>query len=207
MSSSPPETPSKPRPANKARALMAAGPSKGVHQAAMKPPELEVREAAGAIAQVLSSTPPKPEPTSTASKDNNPVGMNGRAERECGNHEHEHEHEESSHTDETELIEENINGELEKLDWFEFEKRYATEIRQLDDDEEATMEKVDKLADAFYLWGRAGSYRDNERISKRLKTRIRFTEIAESSLEEKKNHYVQVVDAFQNAMKLLRGQR
>ncbi|KAI9047706.1 hypothetical protein LZ554_008416 [Drepanopeziza brunnea f. sp. 'monogermtubi'] len=183
---------------------MAAGPSKGLHQAAMKPSELELREAAGAIVQVPSSAPPKPEATSTASKDNDPVGMNGQAEREC---EYENEHEQSSHTDDTELIEESINGELEKSDWFEFEKRYATEFRQLDDDEEATMEKVDKLADAFYLWGRAGSYRDNERISKRLKTRIRFTEIAESSLEEKKNHYVQVVDAFQNAMKLLRGQR
>ncbi|PBP20991.1 hypothetical protein BUE80_DR008181 [Diplocarpon rosae] len=108
----------------------------------------------------------------------------------------------------TEIIESNIgqDSELADYDWDDFERRYTDHMSKLDEEENKDYENFDNHATSFLIWAQSASQRDNARISKRLKTRSRFTQLAENSLEDKKRHYVDVVSAFQKALDLLRHQ-
>ncbi|RFU24189.1 hypothetical protein B7463_g12149, partial [Scytalidium lignicola] len=73
---------------------------------------------------------------------------------------------------------EDAEGELARFDWREFEARYTAALKEADDVENKLVEQ--------------------------LKTRTRFVQLQEETLEEKKAHFNEVVHAFQKAMELLK---
>lgn len=93
--------------------------------------------------------------------------------------------------------------DLEEFDWDGFHDRYYRELSDIIEDDNAVIAEFDRFSEAFAIWARSSTAGDTTRAGKRLKTRERYIELAEESLEEKKEHYVHVVEAFKNALKLL----
>ncbi|KAK0118148.1 hypothetical protein ONS95_012454 [Cadophora gregata] len=112
--------------------------------------------------------------------------------------------EETDEEDEDEEDEEDEDQDLPKFDWSDFEHRYTETLKSQHEEEVEIIDEFDLYATSFMVWAQAAAQRDNGRMSKRLKTRVRFTQLAEESLEDKKNHYLEVVGAFQTAMNMLR---
>ncbi|KAF7902779.1 hypothetical protein EAF00_002682 [Botryotinia globosa] len=96
----------------------------------------------------------------------------------------------------------NPKRDIPPKSWSEFENRYATAIQELSDNEDRLIEEFQHLSDAFAIWAESSAERDNGRAWKRLKTRERYVQIQEKSLEDKKLHYVKVVEAFKQALQL-----
>ncbi|MCJ1272747.1 hypothetical protein MMC21_000534 [Puttea exsequens] len=92
---------------------------------------------------------------------------------------------------------------LEKYDWDELEARYYAELEKCDEGEKAIQEDFRELIELFHRWTATGSKFEEERASKRLRTRIAFVQQSERSMEEKRLHYVKVVQAFESALALL----
>ncbi|ATZ50160.1 hypothetical protein BCIN_05g05340 [Botrytis cinerea B05.10] len=86
--------------------------------------------------------------------------------------------------------------------WSEFEERYSVAIQELSDNEDRLIEEFQHLSDAFGIWAESAAERDNGRAWKRLRTRERYVQIQEQSLEDKKLHYIKVVEAFKQALQL-----
>ncbi|KAE9368412.1 hypothetical protein N431DRAFT_414791 [Stipitochalara longipes BDJ] len=98
---------------------------------------------------------------------------------------------------------EGTGTDLPVFDWVDLQHRYTKAIQAVNQEEEDILEEFYKYSDAFSVWGGASANRDNERASKRLRTREKFVRLGEASLEEKKEHYTEVVDAFKKALALL----
>ncbi|KAE8451067.1 hypothetical protein EG329_004739 [Mollisiaceae sp. DMI_Dod_QoI] len=96
-------------------------------------------------------------------------------------------------------------SDLRPFDWDDFRRRYKADINKINEDEESLYDDFDKLAQAFGFWGENAANRDNERACKRLCTRERYVLLAEEALEEKKRRYHQVVEAFKQALEMLRS--
>jgi len=94
---------------------------------------------------------------------------------------------------------------LPLFDWHGFESRYEQQMQVAKRTESEILLDFNKLADYFGIWAQAASVHDNDRAFKRLKTREVYVQRAEGELEAKKEHYVQVVEAFKNALALLGG--
>ncbi|KAF7911161.1 uncharacterized protein EAF01_002669 [Botrytis porri] len=96
----------------------------------------------------------------------------------------------------------NSKRDIPPKNWSEFEHRYATAIQEMTDNEDRLIDDFQNLSDAFAIWAETGAERDNGRAWKRLKTRERYVQIQEKSLEDKKLHYIKVVEAFKQALQL-----
>ncbi|QSZ37512.1 hypothetical protein DSL72_008610 [Monilinia vaccinii-corymbosi] len=92
--------------------------------------------------------------------------------------------------------------DLGPMDWSNFEQRYATAIEELNDKEDHLLLEFQNLSEAFQIWADSSAERDNGRAWKRLRTRERYVQIKENTLEEKKQHYLKVVQAFKQAIEL-----
>ncbi|KAH9220567.1 hypothetical protein DL95DRAFT_383057 [Leptodontidium sp. 2 PMI_412] len=195
MSSAPqsmPQTPSKLPAAVKSRTPLPEGPTNSAHKTTTAPPKRDVPETSVGETQLPSYTPtPEPE-TIPASR---PAEIDSQSRQEP---------EQSNDTDE----EEEDDGEsiLRGFEWPDFEHRYTDTLKSKFEEECDIIEEFDAWAAGFISWAQAGAEHDNGRMSKRLKTRIEFTQQQESSLEDKKKHYLGVVAAFQTAMDMLRRQ-
>ncbi|KAG4440983.1 hypothetical protein IFR05_003547 [Cadophora sp. M221] len=182
MSSAPqsrPETPSKLPAAVKSRTPL-------------PPPKKVVPETSVGETQLPSYTPtPEPEPVPLS----RPAEIDSQSRQEP---------EQSNDSDE----EEEDDGEsiLMGFEWSDFEHRYTENLRNKFEEECNIIAEFDEWAAGFISWAQAGVEHDNGRMSKRLRTRIEFTQQQENSLGDKKKHYVGVVAAFQTAMDMLRRQ-
>ncbi|RAL59968.1 hypothetical protein DID88_000594 [Monilinia fructigena] len=92
--------------------------------------------------------------------------------------------------------------DLGPMNWSDFEERYATAIERLSEEEDQLVQNFQNLSEAFQIWADSSSERDNGRAWKRLRTRERYVQIQERTLEEKKQHYLKVVQAFKQALEL-----
>lgn len=108
--------------------------------------------------------------------------------------------------------EENVNSEaedddphdpLKEFDWNDFESRYEKAMQDANDHEESLRSDFERLTEYFGVWSLSASDCDHERSSKRIKTRALYVRHAEETLEQKKQHYNQVVQAFKSALALL----
>ncbi|CAL3972445.1 unnamed protein product [Diplocarpon coronariae] len=206
----PPTTPSPP-PADcsQSKAPVPAGPSTGAQNKTWVSQEMEASRAAGGVIQVPASSPPP----ATTDSDLVPVEgpekvQDGRENEQSGEPDGDEDDGKSEESETTEVIQTNIgqDSELAGYDWDEFERRYTDHMSALDLEENKDYDSFDEHATSFLIWAQSASQRDNARISKRLRTQSRFTQLAENSLEDKKRHYVDVVSAFQKALDLLRQQ-
>ncbi|ESZ98137.1 hypothetical protein SBOR_1516 [Sclerotinia borealis F-4128] len=93
-------------------------------------------------------------------------------------------------------------GDLGPFNWEGFEQCYEMAIKEMSDKEDHLIEDFQNLSEAFTIWAESSSEQDNERACKRLKTRERYVQIQEMSLNAKKQHYTKVVEAFKQALQL-----
>lgn len=92
---------------------------------------------------------------------------------------------------------------LEEYDWAELETQFTKRMEAFKTVEEGIWEEWRGWGEIFGAWASTISVHDEERASKRLRTRIAFTQGSEESLEAKRMHYIKVVQAFEGALALL----
>ncbi|KAI9700511.1 MAG: hypothetical protein M1820_006810 [Bogoriella megaspora] len=88
---------------------------------------------------------------------------------------------------------------LEALNWQELEDQYHHMIQDRDREEQQIMKDFESLTQVFAIWAQSGNDRENDRSFKRLKTQITHVQRDERLLEDKRQHYIQVVEAFKKA--------
>ncbi|KAL6862979.1 hypothetical protein ACO1O0_003222 [Amphichorda felina] len=93
----------------------------------------------------------------------------------------------------------------EPYDWDDFERRYEEALREANDHEREILKEAEGLSRYFRAWASAASVHDDERAVKRLQTRKRFVNLSEERMEQKQQHYEEVVKAFESALALLRS--
>lgn len=92
---------------------------------------------------------------------------------------------------------------LEDYDWPDLEEQFIKRMEAFRRDEEAIWDEWKGWAELFRAWADTISVHDEDRASKRLRTRIAFTQGAEENLEQKRQHYIKVVQAFEAALALM----
>lgn len=92
---------------------------------------------------------------------------------------------------------------LEEYDWAELEEQFHKRMEAFKAVEEGIWEEWKGWGELFGAWASTISVHDEERASKRLRTRIAFTQASEESLEQKRQHYIKVVQAFEAALALM----
>ncbi|MCJ1373038.1 hypothetical protein MMC20_004264 [Loxospora ochrophaea] len=90
----------------------------------------------------------------------------------------------------------NPKDPIEGFDWAELEQRYLARIHDCEQAEKDIYDDFQQWYQMFEIWTTTSSV---------LKTRISHVEGAEGQLEEKRQHYINVVKAFESALALLGG--
>ncbi|OAQ99697.1 hypothetical protein LLEC1_03522 [Akanthomyces lecanii] len=91
---------------------------------------------------------------------------------------------------------------LQAFDWEDFESRYEAALLRASEEEKSILKEAESLSKA---WAAAASSHDDARAVKRLQTRQRFVNLSEEKLSQKQQHYVEVVQAFESALALLKS--
>ncbi|KAL9093950.1 MAG: hypothetical protein Q9165_003873 [Trypethelium subeluteriae] len=110
---------------------------------------------------------------------------------------------------------------IDSFNWSDLEMRYHDMIKERNQVEHQLLQEFDHLSQVncpmlvvvlslrgvkfFCQWAAAGALRETDRSYKRLKTQAAFVNHEERQLEQKRQHYVQVVNAFRSALDLLNG--
>ena len=92
---------------------------------------------------------------------------------------------------------------LEEYEWAELEAQFERRMEAMRAVEEGVWEEWRGWGEIFGAWASTISVHDEDRASKRLRTRIAFTQGSEGDLEGKRQHYIKVVQAFESALALL----
>ncbi|KAL9130064.1 MAG: hypothetical protein Q9217_001668 [Psora testacea] len=103
------------------------------------------------------------------------------------------------------LLEMDPQVKLEDYDWDGLEDQFAKRMEAFRAEEDEIWQEWQGWGEIFKAWASTISVHDEERASKRLRTRIAFTQGSEESLEAKRQHYIKVVQAFESALALLRS--
>ncbi|KAK1994838.1 hypothetical protein LX36DRAFT_672882 [Colletotrichum falcatum] len=94
-------------------------------------------------------------------------------------------------------------GVFPSFDWEEFEARYEKALAEADARERELLLEFDSLVKYFNVWASTSSAHDNERATKRLRTRQRYVNLAEKDMAQREEHMKEVLCAFQSALALL----
>ncbi|KAL2038819.1 hypothetical protein N7G274_008577 [Stereocaulon virgatum] len=92
---------------------------------------------------------------------------------------------------------------LEEYEWAELEAQFMKRMEAFKAVEDGIWEEWREWGEIFKAWASTISVHDEDRASKRLRTRIAFTQNSEEALEAKRQHYIKVVQAFESALALL----
>ncbi|KAF2146634.1 uncharacterized protein K452DRAFT_294187 [Aplosporella prunicola CBS 121167] len=92
---------------------------------------------------------------------------------------------------------------LEPYDWEDVAQRYHADIQELRSREDEILAHYSDLLGFFSLWVNASRTHEVDRTFNRLRTRTTHVQYSEEELEEKRQHYIRVVNAFESALKLL----
>lgn len=92
---------------------------------------------------------------------------------------------------------------LEEYSWAELEERFAARMEECRLKEEEIGKEFQEWLEVFKAWTSVTSIHEEERASKRLRTRITYVQDKETALDEKRQHYVKVVRAFESALALM----
>lgn len=92
---------------------------------------------------------------------------------------------------------------LEEYDWEELEEQFSKRMEAFKAVEENIWQEWRDWGEVFKAWASTISVHDEDRASKRLRTRIAYTQNSEEALEAKRQHYIKVVQAFESALALL----
>lgn len=94
---------------------------------------------------------------------------------------------------------------LPAFDWEDLHARYHAAISKCQGEEDALMQEFQNLMTYFRIWAESGHVHETNRTYHRLQTRSTYVRHAEDTLEQKRNHYVNVVKAFESALNLLKA--
>ncbi|KAK1141929.1 hypothetical protein N8T08_008342 [Aspergillus melleus] len=93
--------------------------------------------------------------------------------------------------------------ELESLDWEQLHQNFAHAMEEHGQTEDELRARISKLLEIFMAWSQITVVRDEARALKRFKTQMQHVQNSEESLEKRRQHYVDVVKAFESALALL----
>ncbi|ORY14578.1 hypothetical protein BCR34DRAFT_479246 [Clohesyomyces aquaticus] len=91
------------------------------------------------------------------------------------------------------------------LDWDNLAERYHQQMADCEKRDAALMEEWENLMAFFQIWASSGNAHETERTYHRLYTRMAHVQNSESKLEKTRQHYTNVVKAFESALQLLRA--
>ncbi|USP77252.1 hypothetical protein yc1106_04526 [Curvularia clavata] len=94
---------------------------------------------------------------------------------------------------------------IEDFDWEDLHHRYHEAMKVCHGEEAALMEEWEDLMLYFRIWAQSGHEHETDRTYSRLCTRTAYVQHSEDALEQKRNHYVSVVKAFESALSLLKA--
>ncbi|KAK3054456.1 hypothetical protein LTR09_004725 [Extremus antarcticus] len=92
---------------------------------------------------------------------------------------------------------------IEDFDWENHETRYHKKMDEFRNSENEIIDEFQSLCQYFNVWAQAGADHEVERSFKRMRTQTTLVHHHESELEDKRQHYIQVVNAFKSALQLL----
>ncbi|KAK5112500.1 hypothetical protein LTR62_004257 [Meristemomyces frigidus] len=92
---------------------------------------------------------------------------------------------------------------IPEFDWTDLESRYHNKMADLKKNEDEIYKEFNDLCNFFNVWANATQYHEVDRSFKRLKTQMTYVRHEEEELEQKRGHYMKVVDAFKSALLLL----
>ncbi|KAG9949087.1 hypothetical protein KCU85_g4613, partial [Aureobasidium melanogenum] len=93
--------------------------------------------------------------------------------------------------------------EMNSFDWQKLETEYLTAMAQCKEEEDAHLQEFASLSQFFGVWAETISGHEQKRSHQRLRTQSTFVMRKEEELEERRKHYVQVVEAFRAALSML----
>ncbi|KAF4636859.1 hypothetical protein G7Y89_g1234 [Cudoniella acicularis] len=165
--------------------------------------QLSPPEAAEVEAAILVPATPKSKPAPPLFKEPESIRRNGV---ETPNQQRkEVDGDETEEEDEGAADEEDLEADLPTFKWADIQQEYVNRLNEVDEEEEQLLEQYVAYSNLFQSWAIAGAERTNSRAVKRLKTREKYVQLSEESLEKKKKHHETVVKAFQDALDLLGG--
>ncbi|PLB44693.1 hypothetical protein P170DRAFT_479246 [Aspergillus steynii IBT 23096] len=94
-------------------------------------------------------------------------------------------------------------GELGTFDWEQLHKSYVHAMEEHGAIETELRARIAKLLEIFTAWSQTTVVRDETRALKRFKTQMQHVQNSEESLEKRRQHYLDVVKAFESALALL----
>ncbi|KAF3001401.1 hypothetical protein E8E13_007194 [Curvularia kusanoi] len=94
--------------------------------------------------------------------------------------------------------------QIEDYNWQELHERYHNIINTCNAEEKELMEEWANLMEYFRIWANSGHVHETDRTFRRLQTRTVYVQHEEEDLENKRNHYISVVKAFESALNLLK---
>ncbi|GME40278.1 Zinc finger fyve domain-containing protein 19 [Neofusicoccum parvum] len=92
---------------------------------------------------------------------------------------------------------------LADFDWTELEARYHGAMKERNAEEQELFNEFERLMNFFQMWANTTTFHETDRTFTRLRTRMAHVQHAEDQLEEKRGHYLKVVNAFESALRLL----
>ncbi|KYG43456.1 hypothetical protein M433DRAFT_156728 [Acidomyces richmondensis BFW] len=95
------------------------------------------------------------------------------------------------------------NEPMEDFDWMHLEQRFHEKVKEFNNKEQAILSEFNRLCSYFNAWANTSHVFEVDRGFKRLKTQMAFVRHEEDELEQKRNHYIKVVEAFKSALQLL----
>ncbi|KAB2106292.1 hypothetical protein AG0111_0g4996 [Alternaria gaisen] len=96
-------------------------------------------------------------------------------------------------------------GRIEDFDWEDLHVRYHEAMNGCHNEESELMQEWESLMAYFRIWANSGLEHETGRTYSRLRTRMAYVQNAEEELEQKRNHYISVVKAFESALNLLKA--
>ncbi|KAF2855409.1 hypothetical protein T440DRAFT_386046 [Plenodomus tracheiphilus IPT5] len=113
--------------------------------------------------------------------------------------------EQSDANSDAEPIDDGPAHRISDFDWDDLHSRYHAAINKCQDEENELMQEFESLMTYFRIWADSGHGHETSRTYHRLQTRSTYVRHSEEELETKRNHYINVVKAFESALNLLRA--
>ncbi|KAI9651793.1 MAG: hypothetical protein M1831_007575 [Alyxoria varia] len=93
--------------------------------------------------------------------------------------------------------------ELAPFNWKDLYNRFDSAMEAKEKEEQELQERYNKLVQFYNVWSTTGSFHEEDRAAKRLRTRMEYVQHTEDRLEQKRLHHENVLRAFHQAMEIL----
>ncbi|EEA22249.1 hypothetical protein TMatcc_008313 [Talaromyces marneffei ATCC 18224] len=94
--------------------------------------------------------------------------------------------------------------DLQKCSWDQLLEMFSSALKEHEQLDRDLQHQTMELLKVFEIWTQVTVSRDEDRSYKRFQTRMQHVQNSERELEEKKEHYANVVKAFESALALLK---